>query len=108
MKMTKYAEKILEIVERWSCHMTAEQVFDRLRYDFPRVVLATVYNNLNRLAKEGNIRRLPVEGMPDSFDRTQRHDHLLCRRCGTLGTSGCRISQPGWRRRPVYQSWPMI
>ena len=79
--MTKYAEKILEIVENSDCHMTAEQVFDRLR---PRVVLATVYNNLNRLAEEGQIRRLSVEGMPDRYDRTQRHDHLLCRRCGAL------------------------
>ena len=82
--MTKYAEKILDIVEHSDCHMTAEQVFDRLRRDFPRVALATVYNNLNRLAEEGHIRRLSVEGMPDRFDRTQRHDHLLCRRCGAL------------------------
>ena len=51
--MTKYAEKILDIVEHSDCHMTAEQVFDRLRRDFPRVALATVYNNLNHLIQYG-------------------------------------------------------
>lgn len=51
--MTKYAKKILEIVENSHSHMTAEQVFDALRQTYPKVVLATVYNNLNRLWGRG-------------------------------------------------------
>lgn len=46
--MTKYAKKILEIVESSRSHLTAEQVFEQLREAYPSVVLATVYNNLNR------------------------------------------------------------
>lgn len=30
------------------------------------------------------IRKVSVEGMPDRYDRIQRHDHLVCRRCGKL------------------------
>lgn len=82
--MTKYGKKILEIVESSHRHMTAEQVFDALRESCPSVVLATVYNNLNRLCEEGLVRRVSVEGMPDRYDRTVRHDHLVCRRCGRL------------------------
>lgn len=82
--MTKYGKKILEIVESSHSHMTAEQVFDALRESCPSVVLATVYNNLNRLCDEGLVRRVSVEGMPDRYDRTARHDHLVCRRCGRL------------------------
>lgn len=82
--MTKYAKKILEIVESSYSHMTAEQVFEHLRKTYPTVVLATVYNNLNRLWEENRIRKVSVEGMPDRYDRIQRHDHLVCQKCGKL------------------------
>lgn len=82
--VTKYARKILEIVETSRSHMTAEQVFQTLRQTYPNVVLATVYNNLNRLWEEGRIRKVSIEGMPDRYDRVQRHDHLVCKGCGKL------------------------
>lgn len=82
--MTKYEEKIWQIVEASRCHMTAEQIFIELRRTYPKVVLATVYNNLNRLWEDGRIRKISVEGMPDRYDRIERHDHLVCRGCGKL------------------------
>ena len=82
--MTKYAKKILEIVEASNSHMTADQIFVELRKTYPAVVLATVYNNLNRLWEEERIRKVSVEGMPDRYDRAERHDHLVCRGCGRL------------------------
>lgn len=48
------------------------------------MVLATVYNNLNSLYQQGKIRKISVEGYPDRYDKTVRHDHLVCRRCGKL------------------------
>ncbi|OUO41077.1 transcriptional repressor [Flavonifractor sp. An306] len=82
--MTKYGKKILEIVSSSGSHMTAEEIFDALRQTYPSVVLATVYNNLNRLWQEDLLRKVSVEGMPDRYDRIQRHDHLVCKRCGRL------------------------
>lgn len=82
--VTKYAKKILEIINASHSHMTAEQIFERLRETHPTVVLATVYNNLNRLCEENRIRKVSVEGMPDRYDHIQRHDHLVCKKCGRL------------------------
>ena len=82
--MTKYGQKIWEIISASRNHMTAEQVFTALRQSYPTVALATVYNNLNRLWAAGRIRKVSVEGMPDRYDRLERHDHLVCRRCGRL------------------------
>lgn len=48
------------------------------------MALATVYNNLNRLWEDGRIRKVSIEGMPDRYDRIQRHDHLVCQGCGKL------------------------
>ena len=45
---------------------------------------AGVYNNLTRLWAEGRVRKVSVEGMPDRYDRAERHDHLVCRGCGRL------------------------
>ena len=47
--MTKYEKRIYEIVNQSSSHMTVEQIYQILKSDFPSVVLATVYNNLNKL-----------------------------------------------------------
>ena len=82
--MTKYAKKILEIVESSNDHLTAEQIFMQLRETYPTVVLATVYNNLNRLWEENRIRKVSLEGMADRYDRIRRHDHLVCKKCGRL------------------------
>lgn len=82
--MTRYEEKIYEIVNSSTDHLTAEQVYQALKAKCPGVVLATVYNNLNRLCREGLIRRVAMGGSPDCFDRMARHDHLVCRRCGRL------------------------
>ena len=82
--VTKYAKKVLEIVEQSRSHMTAEQIFMELRCTYPTVVLATVYNNLNRLWQDDLIRKVSVEGTPDRYDRIQRHDHLVCKECGKL------------------------
>ena len=82
--MTKYAKKICEIVSASREHMTAEQIFQVLRQTYPTVVLATVYNNLNKLWAAGLVRKISLQGMPDRYDRVERHDHLVCRGCGKL------------------------
>lgn len=82
--VTKYGNKILEIVNSSHGHMTAEEIFYAMRQSYPTVVLATVYNNLNRLWQGDLVRKVSVEGMPDRYDRIQRHDHLVCKGCGKL------------------------
>lgn len=82
--MTKYEKKIYEIVNASRDHLTAEQVLAELRKVYPGVSQATVYNNLKRLSGEGLLRKLSFPGSPDRYDRIERHDHLVCQRCGRL------------------------
>ena len=82
--MTKYAKTILHLINESHEHMTAEQIFWELKKAEPKVVLATVYNNLNTLCSEGIIRRVTMEGTPDRYDRIERHDHMVCKKCGKL------------------------
>ena len=82
--MGKYATMILEMINSSNEHLTAEQIYLRLKEQNEKIVLATVYNNLNALVQQQRIRRLPVEGGPDHYDRIVRHDHLICPQCGRI------------------------
>ena len=63
--MTKNGKMILEIIRESEDHMTAEQIFMKAKEISPRIVLATVYNNLNSLVSEGLVRRIKLDGSPD-------------------------------------------
>ena len=82
--MTKYAQQILDLVLCSTEHPTAEQIFLLMKQTTPKIVLATVYNNLNSLCEEGLIRKISIEGSPDRYDKIVKHDHLVCKRCGAL------------------------
>lgn len=82
--MGKYATMILEMINSSNEHLTAEQIYLRLKEQNEKIVLATVYNNLNALVQQQRIRRLPVEGGPDHYDRIVRHEHLICPHCGRI------------------------
>lgn len=82
--MSKYAKQIEKLILDSREHLTAEQIFIEIKKESPKIVLATVYNNLNTLCREGRVRRVCVEGSPDRYDKPVRHDHLVCRRCGKL------------------------
>ena len=82
--MTKYEEKIFNIINASSSHMTIDEIFGELRKEEPNVVLATVYNNVNRLVQEGRVAKLSIEGQIDRYDKRDKHDHLICSRCGRI------------------------
>ena len=82
--MTKYEKQIYDIVNASHEHMTADQIYGELQNIYPAVARATVYNNLKKLCDEKLIRRVPMEDSPDRYDRIEKHDHLVCQKCGKL------------------------
>lgn len=82
--MTKYEKEIYSIVVASHEHLTVNQIYGLLKEQYPRVVPATVYNNVNKLWEAGLIRKISVEGMPDRYDWVQKHDHMVCKKCGRI------------------------
>ena len=82
--MTKYAKEILDIINASTDHLTAEEVFFKLKANNSKVVLATVYNNLGSLVKSGDIRKIAMAGGSYRYDKIIRHDHLVCVTCGKI------------------------
>lgn len=82
--MTKYEKQIYNIVNASYEHLTAEQIYAELQKIYPSVSRATIYNNLNKLCDLGLIRRVSLEDSPDRFDRIEKHDHIVCQKCGRI------------------------
>ena len=83
--MTKYGKKILEIVSASHSHMTAEEIYRRVRKVMPHISVGTVYRNLNALSDEGSIRRISLPCGPDRYDKNvMPHGHLVCEMCGSV------------------------
>lgn len=79
-------EAILELIQAdRKSHLTAEEVFARLKINHPRLSVGTVYRNLHVLAAQGAIRALHMGTGSDIYDgRTDPHYHLVCKRCGDI------------------------
>ncbi|MBQ8917308.1 MAG: transcriptional repressor, partial [Oscillospiraceae bacterium] len=85
MKFSRQRELILQTVQQSEEHLTAEQVYERLKPENTTLSLGTVYRNLNLLAEQGTLCRIPVPGGADVFDRNNDgHQHIICRCCGSV------------------------
>ncbi len=66
-------------------HPTAQEVWEEVRKQYPRIGRGTVYRNLNLLEESGAVVRLFFPGSPDRFDvDTHPHNHARCVRCGRI------------------------
>lgn len=82
--MKANTQMIFDIISTSHAHLTAEQIYLKLKESSHKTVLATVYNNLKTLLNDGLIKKVSVEGYPDRYELAGRHDHLLCKKCGSL------------------------
>jgi len=93
--MTPQRLAVLEALRSVSCHPTADELFDSVRRRLPRVSLATVYRNLELLARMGLATAISVPGMPRRFDGdTREHLHVRCERCGRIADAHLRGAVP--------------
>lgn len=97
--MTTYEREIYHIIISSEKHLTVEQIYAEMKHKYPKIVLATIYNNVNKLWKAGMIRKISVENMPDRYDRLTRHDHLVCQKCGKLADVTFEDLTPSLRRQ---------
>jgi Fur family transcriptional regulator, ferric uptake regulator len=87
LKATAPRLKILEILEAAEHpHLTAEDVYQRLREGGEDVGLATVYRVLTQFQAAGLVIRHNFEGGRSVFEVNQggHHDHMVCLECGRV------------------------
>ncbi len=76
---------VLEVVQEADGHLTAGEIFERVRQRDARIAYGTVYRTLHLLAERGLVQELTFADAASRYDkRVDRHDHVSCRGCGLL------------------------
>lgn len=76
---------ILAEVEQAEGHLTAGEIFERVRRRYPSIAYGTVYRTLHLLAEHDLIQELTFADQASRFDkRVDRHDHVHCSACGAI------------------------
>ena len=82
MRMTSQREIILKELQNSRQHLTADELYERVKKFMPRISLATVYRNLETLSEAGIIGKLEISGRQKRFDYdVSEHDHIYCVQC---------------------------
>jgi Fur family ferric uptake transcriptional regulator len=82
LRMTNQREIILEELKKSGSHLSADELYERVRRLIPRISLATVYRNLEILSNLGIVAKLEVGGRQKRFDYdVAEHDHICCVIC---------------------------
>jgi Fe2+ or Zn2+ uptake regulation protein len=84
-KNTTQRAMVLDEVRQSDSHLTAGEIFERVRRRDPRIGYGTVYRTLHLLAGHGLIQELTFADQASRYDRrVERHDHVHCLQCGVL------------------------
>lgn len=82
LRMTNQREMILRELKKSKGHLTADELYERVKKFMPRISLATVYRNLEILSDVKMIRKLEISGRQKRFDsEVEDHDHIYCVEC---------------------------
>jgi Fur family ferric uptake transcriptional regulator len=87
LKSTRQRERIVRAFFGAGRHLSAEQLYQRLRAEDPTIGLVTVYRTLKLLQRAGLATGRQFGGPYTRFDPNpadRAHDHLICTRCGKI------------------------
>lgn len=85
IRISVYRLKIFEYLINERTHPTAEEIYTRLKKEFPAVSPATVYNTLRYFMDKKIIQQINIEKNEARYDAILSwHGHLKCLGCGRV------------------------
>jgi Fur family ferric uptake transcriptional regulator len=92
LKHTKQREAILDVFLEVKGHITAEEIFQKVRELHPSIGFTTVYRTMKLLCDAGlAIERHFDDGVARYEIEHEHHDHLVCTRCGKIVEFECAM-----------------
>ena len=82
-RLTPQRMAVLKILAADEGHPSVEQVYERVKVDFPMTSLATIYKTVTLLKEMGEVLELGFSDDSNRYDgiRPYPHPHLICTRC---------------------------
>ena len=85
IRLTRQRKAILHALRSVTTHPTADELYEMVRKQLPKVSLGTVYRNLEILSQIGLVQKLELAGMQRRYDGdTSDHHHVRCVNCGRV------------------------
>jgi len=76
---------VLNSLKKHPGHPTVNEIHQEVLKKHPNISLATVYNNLKKLADNKIIQEVHVKNGPSRFDKNPiTHYHMVCNQCGEI------------------------
>ncbi len=88
-RFTNQRRRVLGVLQRSHDHLTAEDIYTRLRNGGERVSMGTIYRTVELLERIGLVRKINLsdrnryELVKNNSD-TKHHYHLVCEKCGKV------------------------
>jgi len=85
LKYSRQREALLRELRSRHDHPTADVLYHKLREEYPKISLGTVYRNLALLCELGEIKKLTFGDGTEHYDGfVENHDHFVCKACGKV------------------------
>ncbi len=81
MRRSTQGQVILEELRKLDSHPRGDELYARVRERLPRVSLGTIYRNLDRLERAGEIVEIYCGDFVRYDGDVSPHDHFMCRVC---------------------------
>jgi Fe2+ or Zn2+ uptake regulation protein len=83
--LTRQRAAVFNYLSQAEHHPTAEEIYLAVKRKLPKISLATVYKNLEKLVELGAASKLTYGDAAARYDiRTDHHYHTRCLRCGRV------------------------
>ena len=95
-RITPQREMILEVIHSGDGHLTADEIYRKVRAKSPAVNLATIYRTLELLKALHLVTVIDTGGGCVYYELAgeQRHHHLVCQECGYILELDCDVLEP--------------
>ncbi|GIW48204.1 MAG: transcriptional repressor [Deltaproteobacteria bacterium] len=85
LKLTPQRMAIFRIISESDKHLSADEIYQKAKKDYPMLSAATVYRNLEQLVSAGLLSHLSLGGTAMKYDSNmEEHHHFICNRCGKV------------------------
>ncbi len=76
---------IFHILAGDNLHMTADEIYQKAKAEYPMLSPATVYRNMEQLVEAGLLSHLDLGGPSTRYDTNlEEHHHFVCEKCGKV------------------------
>lgn len=111
IRMTAQRELILDYLYARLSHPSAEELYEAIYADYPKVVsITTIYNNMRVLRDLGLVKEFYMRqtGIARYDTNVLPHHHLYCKQCGSVTDYTEELSLPIIEENPDFQAQSMF